>query len=188
VKISGFEWDAGNILHLALKHGIEPEEAEEVFAVSPVFRRTRHGHYAAFGQALSGRLLVIVFEKKGGGIIRVITGWDMDDSEKRFFRGNTKGQMMKKRGNRIQEDPAEYYTKHGILDEIEEKPVEFALNEELREQILEGKRLRRLQNISIKLDPAQIVALKKVATMKSIPYQTLIRQWLAEGLRKELKL
>jgi predicted DNA binding CopG/RHH family protein len=45
-----------------------------------------------------------------------------------------------------------------------------------------------LQNISIKLDPAQIVALKKVATLKSIPYQTLIRQWLAEGIRKELRL
>jgi len=44
------------------------------------------------------------------------------------------------------------------------------------------------QNISVKLDPAQIQALRKIATMKSIPYQTLIRQWLAEGIRKELRL
>jgi predicted DNA binding CopG/RHH family protein len=47
---------------------------------------------------------------------------------------------------------------------------------------------RRLQNISIKLDPAQIQALRKIATMKSIPYQTLIRQWLADGIRKEFRL
>jgi hypothetical protein len=38
-----------------------------------------------------------------------------------------------------------------------------------------------------KLDPAQIMALKKLATMKSIPYQTLIRQWLANSIRKELR-
>ncbi len=32
------------------------------------------------------------------------------------------------------------------------------------------------------------LALKKIAALKSIPYQTLIRQWLAEGMRKELHL
>jgi len=40
----------------------------------------------------------------------------------------------------------------------------------------------------MKLDPAQVLALRKIATMKSIPYQTLIRQRLAEGIRKELRL
>ncbi|MBI4609789.1 MAG: hypothetical protein HY726_12360 [Candidatus Rokubacteria bacterium] len=69
-----------------------------------------------------------------------------------------------------------------------EKPVEFALDEELRRQILKGNRARRLQNVSIKLDPAQIQALRKIATMRSIPYQTLIRQWLAEGIRRELRV
>ena len=86
------------------------------------------------------------------------------------------------------EKAAEYYDKHGVLGEIIEGPLEFALEEELRAQILEGRRTRRLQNISIKLDPAQIQALKKIATMKSVPYQTLIRQWLAEAIRKELHL
>jgi predicted DNA binding CopG/RHH family protein len=71
---------------------------------------------------------------------------------------------------------------------LEEGAVEFALEEDLRRQILGGKRTRRLQNISIKLDPAQIQALRKIATMKAIPYQTLIRQWLAEGIRKEFHL
>jgi len=42
--------------------------------------------------------------------------------------------------------------------------------------ILLGKRKRKLKNISIKVDPLQIQAIKKVATMKSIPYQILIRQ------------
>ncbi|MGD0309693.1 MAG: hypothetical protein ABSC02_10415 [Acidobacteriota bacterium] len=89
---------------------------------------------------------------------------------------------------RVRESIAEYYDRRGVLPELEEGAIEFSLEEELRRQILEGKRTRRLQNISIKLDPAQILALKKIATMKAIPYQTLIRQWLAEGIRKELRI
>jgi predicted DNA binding CopG/RHH family protein len=81
-----------------------------------------------------------------------------------------------------------YYDRHGVLDELTEEPVIFALDEELREQILQGKRKRKLKNISIKLDEAQIIALKKIATLKSIPYQTLVRLWLAEGISNELHL
>jgi hypothetical protein len=89
---------------------------------------------------------------------------------------------MPKRTTRIKEDVAEYYEPHGVLGELEDGTVEFSLDEELRRQILAGRRTRRLQNVSIKLDPAQIQALRKIATMKSIPYQTLIRQWLADGI------
>ena len=93
---------------------------------------------------------------------------------------------MEKRSGKVKETPAEYYDRSGVLGELDESPVEFALEEELRKEILSGRRTRRLQNISIKLDPAQIQALRKIATMKSIPYQTLIRQWLAGGIKKEL--
>ena len=89
---------------------------------------------------------------------------------------------------RVKEPLATYYDRRGILGEIIERPVAFSLDEELRAQILGGKRTRRLANLSIKLDPVQIQALRKIATMKSIPYQTLIRQWLAEGIRRELRL
>jgi uncharacterized DUF497 family protein len=84
VRISGFDWDDGNDLHLALGRGIEPEEAEELFAVAPLFRKTRRGHCAAFGRACSGRLLVVVFDKKDKCPVRVITGRDMNDSERRY--------------------------------------------------------------------------------------------------------
>lgn len=88
MRISGFEWDDGNVLHLALGHGIEPEEAEEVLAVAPLFRKTKRGHYVAFGRACSGRLLVVVFEKKDKGLVRVITGWDMSASERNYYLRN----------------------------------------------------------------------------------------------------
>jgi hypothetical protein len=95
---------------------------------------------------------------------------------------------MARRSSRVRKDLPKYYDRRGVLREIEAGPVEFALDEELRRAILRGQRARRLQNLSIKLDEAQIHALRNIATMKAIPYQTLIRQWLAEGIRRELGL
>jgi uncharacterized DUF497 family protein len=90
MRISEFEWDDGNLLHLALRHGIEAEEAEEVFALQPIFRKTKRGHYAAFGPTLSGRLLVVVFIYRGRGEARVITGWDMNAAERRYYQRQRK--------------------------------------------------------------------------------------------------
>ena len=86
MNIKGFEWDDGNELHLTLGHGIEPEEAEEIFAIDPLVRKTKKGHYAAFGYTAAGRLLVIIFESLKKGFIRVITGWDMSSSERRYYQ------------------------------------------------------------------------------------------------------
>lgn len=82
----------------------------------------------------------------------------------------------------------EYYDKRGILGEIVEGDVTLSLDDALREDILSGKRKRKLRNITIKLDPLYLVSIKKVATKKGIPYQTLVRQWMAEHIRKELKI
>jgi len=83
---------------------------------------------------------------------------------------------------------ADYYDQVNILDELMEKPVGFSLGEKLRQDILSKKRKRKLQNVTIKMDPLQVVAIRKLATTKSIPYQTLIRHWLSEEIKKELNL
>ena len=88
MKIVDFEWDEANVLHLELGHGIRPEEAEEVFATKPLFRRTKRGHYAAMGPTTEGRYLVIIFELKKSSFARVITGWDMDRAEIRYWTGH----------------------------------------------------------------------------------------------------
>ncbi len=91
MRIEEFEWDDGNVLHLALGHGIEPEEAEEVLAVAPLFRRTKRGHCAVFGRSRGGRLLVLIFEMRGGRRARVITGWDMSVPERRHYQRHREG-------------------------------------------------------------------------------------------------
>ncbi len=83
---------------------------------------------------------------------------------------------------------AKYYDEINILDELLEEPVEFRLGEKLRRDILLKKRKRKLQNLTIKIDPLQVQAIKKLATTKSIPYQTLIRHWISEEIKNELSL
>lgn len=85
-------------------------------------------------------------------------------------------------------DWADYYDKRGILDELLEEPVDFSLDKEILRDILSTGRKRKLQNVTIKIDPLQLKAIRKLATLKSIPYQTLVRHWLSEQIKKELDL
>jgi predicted DNA binding CopG/RHH family protein len=82
----------------------------------------------------------------------------------------------------------EYYDNRGVLSEITEGEIALSLDEALRQDILSGKRKRKMRNITIKLGPLYLLSIKKVATKKGIPYQTLVRQWVVENIRKELKI
>jgi predicted DNA binding CopG/RHH family protein len=92
---------------------------------------------------------------------------------------------MKKEKNR-EKNWVDYYERADILEELLEEPVEFSINGQLRKDILLKRRKRKLQNVTIKIDPLQIRAIRKLATIKSIPYQTLIRHWLSQEIKKEL--
>ena len=86
MRIYDFVWDVGNSLHLQLGHGIEPEEAEDVFAIKPLFRRTKKEHYVVFGPTSEGRYPAIIFDLKPKGLARPITGWDMSRAEIRYYK------------------------------------------------------------------------------------------------------
>jgi predicted DNA binding CopG/RHH family protein len=96
--------------------------------------------------------------------------------------------MVMKKGKTKPKEWPEYYDQVNILDELIEEPIEFSLDEQLLRDILSKKRKRKLQNITIKMDPLQVRTIRKLATIKSIPYQTLIRHWLSDQIRKELNL
>ncbi len=88
--------------------------------------------------------------------------------------------------NKKSKDWGKYYDEKNILSDISDEPVDLSLEDGLRQDILSGKRKRKLKNVTIKIDPLQIMAIKKLSTMKSITYQTLIWHWLAEGIKQEL--
>ncbi|MBI5056155.1 MAG: hypothetical protein HZB61_06035 [Nitrospirae bacterium] len=95
---------------------------------------------------------------------------------------------MKVRAAKKKITDEEYYDKRGVLGEIIEEDVAVSLDEALKRDIITRKRKRKLRNVTIKIDPMYLVSIKKVATQKGIPYQTLVRQWVAEHIRKELKI
>jgi predicted DNA binding CopG/RHH family protein len=64
--------------------------------------------------------------------------------------------------------------------------VHVDLDEDLRTVILSGRRHRETKAVTIRMDPYQVQALRRIATVKSIPYQTLIRHWVAMHIKEEL--
>lgn len=85
-----FEWDDenkknGNVQHLR-DHGIEPEEAEECFFHDFTFaldERRFDDVYLLDGNTDRGKRLRLVFQDKGNGLVRVITGWELKRKRKR---------------------------------------------------------------------------------------------------------
>ena len=84
--------------------------------------------------------------------------------------------------------PAAYYDAHGVLGELLSEDVTIRLEEDLKSEILAGHRRRKLKNVTFKLDPLCLQSIKKIATRQGVPYQTIVRQWLTEKIRKELRI
>ena len=65
-QIAGFEWDVGNLTKSAQKHGVSPDEAEEVFYrkpwITPDSRpQDKETRLAAIGRVETGRWLRVIF-------------------------------------------------------------------------------------------------------------------------------
>ena len=83
---------------------------------------------------------------------------------------------------------ADYFERHslaGIWNQLPEaQPVKLsaALAKKIRERHAHAK-----SPISLRLGPGQIAAAKHIAAAKSVAYQTQLRMWIAEGIRRERK-
>ena len=91
----GFQWDRGNSNKNPLKHNVQNWECEQVFFNKPLHVLEDPGHsvaekrWAGFGMTDSGRLLVVIFTKRGN-LLRVISARDMNTKEKTFYEENEK--------------------------------------------------------------------------------------------------
>jgi predicted DNA binding CopG/RHH family protein len=83
---------------------------------------------------------------------------------------------------------AEYFDKHSVADLWDQLPeakpakLSAALAARIRD-----RHARTKSPISIRLEPEQIEAAKHIAAAKSVAYQTQLRMWIAEGIRREGK-
>jgi uncharacterized DUF497 family protein len=90
VRISEIIWTERDVAHLT-RHGVTPEEVEEVLASRPVWRRgrthleTKRKSAYAFGQTQAGRYLFIVLSPRELGRARCVTALDMDEKARRYY-------------------------------------------------------------------------------------------------------
>ena len=85
MHIRDFWWDEWNSSHIA-RHTVEPYEAEEICLNAKRILKRRRGSYAAYGQATSGRYLLVIYAYKGAGRVRVMTAREMNDQEKHWVK------------------------------------------------------------------------------------------------------
>ena len=85
MDIYEFIWDAAVVEKIIIKHGVLPEEVEQVFQAKSSIRSHR-GVYIALGRNLAGRLLFVVFRLQDSKAIRIITAREMTSNEKRLYR------------------------------------------------------------------------------------------------------
>ena len=84
---------------------------------------------------------------------------------------------------RTEEEEALFWDEHDSTEFIEDfEPIEIELSNELEDGILSKRELKK--PITLRLEPNQIDAVKKIACKKGLPYQTLIRLWITERIRE----
>ncbi|MGO0122229.1 CopG family antitoxin [Desulfothermobacter acidiphilus] len=83
-----------------------------------------------------------------------------------------------------EEEEARFWDTHNSLNYIEsEEQVEIELAPELARELARRSETRR---VALRLRVSQIEAAKEIARRKDIPYQRLLRSWIAEAIRREL--
>lgn len=92
VKITGFDWNAGNARKSEDKHGVSMAEAEQVFFNTPLLMLEDTAHSQkeprihALGKTDDGRTLHITFTLRSNGKqIRVISARDMHRKERTIY-------------------------------------------------------------------------------------------------------
>ena len=84
-----------------------------------------------------------------------------------------------------EEEMAEFFDRYSFAEAMKKglfEPDEVELAPELAAKIRERSKTKR---ITLRLRVSQVEAAKEIAREKDIPYQTLMRSWIAEGIRRE---
>ena len=59
-------------------------------------------------------------------------------------------------------------------------PVQVRISRRIRERVRGRK-----QNLTLRMEPPQVQEMKAIAEERGVPYQTLMRMWIFERLRRE---
>ncbi|HSL83134.1 MAG TPA: BrnT family toxin [Thermoanaerobaculia bacterium] len=91
MRLSGIIWLEEVVEKLHRKHGVEPDEVEEILEGRPRFRRIEAGRiegedlYAASGRTLAGRYLLVFFLYKTSREALIVSARELSRKEKRRY-------------------------------------------------------------------------------------------------------
>jgi uncharacterized DUF497 family protein len=88
-RIAVFDWDDGNIDHIA-RHGISTEEADEAASDRrrvgmSVYSSGDESRWGVIGATEDGRVLAVILTSRAG-LLRVVTARDANPAERRRYR------------------------------------------------------------------------------------------------------
>lgn len=89
-KITGFDWDHGNLLKNLVKHSVPGDEAEQIFSNAPLKVLFDAAHskkelrFHAYGRTNDGRLLTVTFTERET-LMRIISARPMSRKEKIYY-------------------------------------------------------------------------------------------------------
>jgi uncharacterized DUF497 family protein len=171
-QIEGFEWDEGNSRKRVEKHDVSQAEAEQVFFNEPllIVEDVSHSSYEirlhALGHTDTGRLLHISFTLRGNGkLFRVISARTMHRKE----RMNKKLKSIPK--FRSEAEERRFWQTHDSSNYIDWTKAARVRFPNLKPSTTA---------ISLRLPVTLLERIKVAANKRDVPYQSLIKTWLAE--------
>ena len=84
---------------------------------------------------------------------------------------------------RTDREAAIFWDAHDSTPYVDDLPtVDLKVTASLRRRVTARARIR--EAVVLRLEPRQIAAVKRLALRRRIPYQTLLRTWIAEGIAR----
>jgi uncharacterized DUF497 family protein len=91
VDVRRLVWAPLNVAHTA-RHGVSPDEVEEVCHGDPEDLRSYLGRIILIGPTRAGRMLAVMLEPEGEGTYYPITARHASRKERRYYQGRKGGQ------------------------------------------------------------------------------------------------
>ena len=176
-ECTGFDWDLANEGKNWERHQVTPEEAEEIFFNEPLIVRSdlrlsqREKRHYALGQTAGGRLLFAAFTVRSQ-LIRVVSIREMNRRSAKSMP-ITKKQMPEFQS---EEEARKFWATHDSTPYVDWKSAQRTRLPNLKPS---------LRTISLRLPVAMIEDLKILANQRDVPYQSLLKVFLAERLQQE---
>lgn len=179
----GFEWDAGNVDKNWERHRVSAAEAEQVFFQRPLLiaPASRHSssepRYAALGRTTAGRRLTVVFTIRER-LIRVISARPMSRRERGLYEPREEDPVISERAQRFptEDEERDFWAEHDVVDYFDWERSVTGSFPALKPST---------QSISLRLPKALLEDLKVLANERDVPYQSLMKIFLAERVARE---